>query len=300
MFYNLRNKINYFRFNRAAKAILQTPSVTYESGSPVVCVSQVCHRDILMYLVAIKSFVRFVIPRKVYVLDDTSLKEEDKKIIREQIGNVEIIPITHIGNKKCPIGGCWERLLFISDCAKDSYIIQLDSDTLTAKDVTEVAESVRDNRSFTLATWVGQQIEPMKEACQNVKSSKSSHVQIVSEKNFDRIPGYERLKYIRGCAAFAGFAKGSFSREEVEEFSLMMNKIIGTVWPNWGSEQLTSNYIVANCPSAMALPYPKYAGFNPERSYKESSFLHFMGTYRFKNSVYMEMAKDAIRGLRGY
>lgn len=298
MFYKLRNISNFTWFNTNTKSILKTPVVKCDPFSSIVCVSQVCHRDIFMYLLAIKSFTRFVSPQKVYILDDLSLTKKDKILIYEHIEQVEIIPITNIANKKCPIGACWERLLFISDCVKKNYVIQLDSDTLTLNNVPEIINSVKENQSFMLGTLGGHKIQPMKEICQNVKSSNSNHVQIIAEKNFDFLANYEQLKYVRGCAAFTGFGKKSFSRLQVEQFSRRMEEIIGTAWSNWGSEQVTSNYIIANSQSAIVLPYPKYAGFRPEKDLKESSFLHFMGTYRFKKGVYIKLAKDVVEKLK--
>ena len=77
-----------------------------------------------------------------------------------------------------------------------------------------------------------------------------------------------------------------------------MEAIIGPRWSNWGSEQITSNFIIANSLPSMVLPYPKYAGFRPENSYEKTSFLHFSGTYRFNNGVYTKMAKDIVKKLR--
>ncbi|MCK4815197.1 hypothetical protein KA005_05460, partial [bacterium] len=263
MFHNFKARLNFLKFNISIKSILDTPPIECDPDDSVVCVSQVCHRDIFAYLLAIKSFVRFLSPKKVYVLDDLSMTMQDKKLIREHVKEVEIIPITDIENTICPTGGTWERLLFISDCAKDNYVIQLDSDTLTVDTIPEVINSVKENRGFTLGTWRGQEIEPMKETCKNVKSSNSNHIQIITEKNYDKLPDYAQLSYVRGCSAFAGFPRGAILRPKVEHFSQEMEAIIGPKWSNWGSEQVTSNFIIDNSIPSMVLPYPKYAGFRP-------------------------------------
>lgn len=297
MFYELKNRLNFAWFNINTKSVLEIPPIKCDPNASVVCVTQVCHRDIFAYLLAIKSFARFLSPKKVYVLDDLSMTVGDKNLVRKHIREVEIIPITDIRNNKCPTGGCWERLLLISDCAKDNYVIQLDSDTLTFNDIPEVVNSVMENRSFTLGAWKGQQVQPIKKTCQHVKSSNSNHIQIIAEKNFDQLPNYDQLKYVRGCAAFAGFATRSFSRSKVEEFSQQMEAIIGPRWSDWGSEQVTSNFIIANSLPSVVLPYPKYAGFMPENRYQKTSFLHFIGTYRFKKGVYKKAAKNIIKSL---
>src|SRR5262245_21872382 len=71
MFFNLKRKINMAWFNQNAKTILDTPPVKLDWQSPVALVTELCHRDILMYLLAVKSLARFIPNRKVFILDDT-------------------------------------------------------------------------------------------------------------------------------------------------------------------------------------------------------------------------------------
>ena len=257
----------------------------------------VSHLDVLMYLIAIKSLYLYLREGQIVILNDGTLTSHDIELLRYHLSPSQIVTINDIKSRKCPQGGCWERLLFILDCVKDNYVIQLDSDTLTLNDIPEVVNSIMENRSFTLGTWKRQEVQSIKETCQNVRSSNSNHIQIIAEKNFDKLPGCDQLKYVRGCAAFTGFARQSFSRSKAEEFSQQMEAIIGQRWSDWGSEQVTSNFIIANSIPSMVLPYPKYAGFMPDRNLKESAFLHFSGTYRFKNGGYKKAAKNIIKSL---
>ena len=52
-----------------------------------------------------------------------------------------------------------------------------------------------------------------------------------------------------------------------------MTAELGSRWTEWGTEQVTSNYVVANSPEAMVLPYPKYACFDLNMDPAESVFL---------------------------
>jgi hypothetical protein len=258
----------------------------------------VSHRDLTMYLVAIKSLYSRLDEAQIVVLNDGTLTSHDLDLLNAHIRTPRIVSLSDIQNGSCPRGGAWERLLFISDHVRQTYVIQLDSDTLTLDDVPEVKDAIRDNRSFTLGTSMGRQISPMEEICGQMKAFNDHHVQVVAEQAFDRLRHYARLKYVRGCAAFTGFARGSFSRRDVEEFSAEMEASIGNVWRNWGSEQVTSNFIIANSPGAFVLPHPKYANFAPEIPYHQSSFLHFIGTHRFKSGVYVRKARGVVRRLR--
>ena len=118
-----------------------------------------------------------------------------------------------------------------------------------------------------------------------------------AEKSFFKLKEYEKLKYVRGSAAFAGFAAGSFSVSELEDFSQKMTDIMGEDWTRWGTEQLTSNFLVANSPSSKMLPFPKYTGYYPLHniSYDNSHFMHFAGHNRWKNGLYIRHAKRIVR-----
>ena len=66
----------------------------------------------------------------------------------------------------------------------------------------------------------------------------------------------------------------------------------------WGSEQVASNFVVANSPSASVLPYPRYACFDPDlASPSQVAFLHFVGTWRFHGGIFAAAAKTAIARL---
>ena len=106
-------------------------------------------------------------------------------------------------------------------------------------------------------------IETMKESNERIKDWPENHIQVRAEKKFNKLKEYKKLKYVRGSAAFSGFAAGSFSVSKLEDFSQEMTGILGEDWTKWGTEQLTSNFLVANSPSSKMLPFPKYAGYYP-------------------------------------
>jgi hypothetical protein len=105
-------------------------------------------------------------------------------------------------------------------------------------------------------------------------------------------------KYVRGCGGFAGFAMGDNFRSRIQEFSTSMGAMLGEAkWREWGSQQVASNYIIANRPGSLVLPFPKYASFAPELDVHESSFIHFIGSHRFEGNVYVRVGKEVIKQL---
>jgi hypothetical protein len=173
----------------------------------------------------------------------------------------------------------------------------MDADTLTRGAISEVLECYRDNRAFTLGTSSGQKIVSLEEAAFERSRDSSSHVQAMAERSFDRLPSKESLRYICGCSGFAGFPRGLVDRESAARFSRNMCELIGTKWSEWGSEQVTSNYVVANTPGAVVLTFPKYASYNPRIDVAHSAFLHFIGSWRFRNNVYAQESLRTIREL---
>jgi len=296
MLYSLHDYLMRKWFNLNCRGILKTPPIK-SSNSTVRIVSMVSRKDLIMYLCAVKSFIKFFRKGQIIVLNDGTLTSEDKKIISKHLLPLDIIDIKNINIGRCPKGGCWERLNYIADCSKNNYTIQLDSDTLTINMIPEVISAITHNRSFILGTKLGTKIQPIENIIMKMKGNKSNHVQIMTEKNFDKLQGYKKLKYVRGCAGFSGFAKGSFCRKSLEDFSSEMEKNIGESWNYWGSEQVASNFIISNSDNALVLPYPKYSEYLPNRELDKNAFIHFIGSYRWKKNNFPKQAKKIIRYL---
>lgn len=255
-----------------------------------------------MYLLALKSFAeRLGRSPKVVVLNDGSLDKEDLQRLAAHVASLTVVPISSVTTGSCPKGSCWERLMLISDLSQDSFVVQMDSDTLTPGPIPEVLACIEENRSFTLlGDRSYPEVEPMLTACARLKQSTSEQVQAVCERGFDQLPEAAELKYLRGNAGFVGFAKGSLQRDRIAWFSDLMRRIAGPQWDEWGSEQLTSNLLIANAQDPLPLPPPRYVSYwaHPEIRYEASSFLHFIGPFRYANGLYLRTAKRVLADLR--
>ena len=301
MFFRARRAIQKAWFNTNCRSVSRTSPLISESKE-LTLVSMVCHGEVLMYLLAAKSFCQHL-GRKpaVVVLDDGSLTKDDYSTIRMHIPAIKIVAISEVATGSCPKGSCWERLLLISDLVRDSYVVQLDSDTLTTTSIPEVAACIDSNKSFTLlGDRSYPKIEPMLSACARSKQNLDPQVQAVCERSFDELTEASSLRYLRGNAGFTGFAKGSIGREKIAWFSDLMRGLAREKWDAWGSEQVTSNLLIANTEDAYSLDFPKYLSYwaHPEVPYDKASFIHFIGPYRFANGFYLRSAKRAIAALQ--
>ncbi|MEW5943862.1 MAG: hypothetical protein AB1710_08425 [Pseudomonadota bacterium] len=296
----MKDRLRRLHFNTLCAGILKTPPVAVDSGSRLAVLSQLQHKDVMMYLTALKSFALRVPVGEICVLNDGSLTQSDIGLLQEHAAGIRFLQLQDFRSARCPSGGTWERLLAIAELAKTRYVIQLDADTLTIGPASEINEFVHAGRAFTIGTWDKQTIETMQERCataQALKPDAAAHVQVVAEANFDRLRGFQALRYVRGCSGFAGFPQDSFSKTFVEDISEQMSAAIGQKWHEWGSEQVMSNIVVANIPGAQVLPHPKYSDCQ-KMKLPETVFVHFIGSCRFDAGIYAGLAKEVIGALR--
>ena len=301
----LADKLNWLwkerRHRAAARAVLDTPPIV-PADDGLVLFSMIGTRVLLPYLVAVKSLHARLQRGRVILLDDGTLSADDRAILAKQLGDPHIFHIADVDTGPCPRGGTWERLLTILDLRAADYIIQLDSDTVTLGEIPEVAEAVQANRSFTLKGEADSRLLSFAEMASMTDDhaylhNPQAHVQGAIESVLDRIvlPVPASPLYVRGCSGFAGFARGGDGRGLAEAFSDEATRLLGAErWARWGSEQVTSNMIIANEPDALLLPYDRYLNFWDRGISPDARFVHFIGTCRYRGSAYIDATRVAI------
>ncbi len=294
----LPNRLQRLRHDILVRSVLHSPPTVLDSRSPVHVLTQLQHKDVRMFLVALKSFLLQIPASRVTVVSDGTLTQDDECLLRDHIRGLSICSVAEYRSPQCPRGGTWERILAIADRSADGYIIQLDSDTVTRADLPEVRSAVQSDTSFAIGTWNGQTLEPMLDRARDAKrlnSTDVTHVQVLAEQAFEHMDGAASMKYVRGCSGFSGFSLGSVSRDFIEAFSSRMHTLLGPKWSEWGSEQVMSNVVVANGRRATVLPHPKYC--DCEHILPETAFIHFIGSCRFSSNLYARESKRAIQYL---
>jgi hypothetical protein len=290
----------------ACRAILDTPPILPRRDG-LVLFSMIGTKVLLPYLVAVKSLHAELGRGRVVLLDDGTLTAADRAALARHLGDPEIRSIRSVDCGPCPRGGTWERLLTLLELRQTDYVIQLDSDTVTLGAVPEVAEAVRRGLPFTLpgdetAEAAGMLVLPEFRMRFHpdgpVDPLSKVHVQKAIEANFDLYPDAASHRYIRGCSGFAGFPAGGPGREAAETFSRAAEAIVGRGrWSEWGTEQVTSNFLIANEPGAVALPARRYMNYWLQPPAPDTCFIHFLGTNRHAGTLYLEASRDAIARL---
>lgn len=295
-------KLREYRFLRGCRAVLATPPARIREDG-VVIFSMIGTRVLLPYLVAAKSFQAQLGRGRFAILDDGTLTPADKAVLAHHLGNPPITPIASVETGPCPRGGTWERLLTILDLRKNDYVIQLDSDIVALGAVPEVQAAIKAGRSFTLRGEQGAEILPLPEVSARAgrrRGEGRQHVQSAIEQAMDQVQIAKRaaLRYVRGCSGFAGFAPGGEGRDLAEAFSLEAERLLGPQhWAEWGSEQVTSSFVVANEADPLLLPYDRYFNFWNEPVNEQAGLAHFIGTYRYHRGAYRAAARQAIAQL---
>src|ERR1044071_7528242 len=93
-----------YSFSQAAKGILGTSPLQPRGDSPMF-LSMLCHRDLVMYLLAIKSLYMRTGHGHVAIINDGSLTSADLALLQHHIPGLQIFHIDAIEAGVCPRGG---------------------------------------------------------------------------------------------------------------------------------------------------------------------------------------------------
>jgi hypothetical protein len=292
----LRREWHKHVFSNAIEKITQVRPLL-RGQLPLIVLSMVQSRDTLPYLLALLSFTRYVNPERVVVVCDPSMSTKDLQILKTAVPHIELRRAEEFRHPELPIGGCWERLQAITQYAASAYVIQLDADTVTLSTIDEVYDAVAKGHSFVLGERARQQITSLEEARLFATPWQGPSLKIQGVAEFlmpeAKLSGQ---RYVRGCAGFTGFQRTPELIAPLLEFSNEMRRLTGTRWTEWGTEQVASNYLVANLESTAVLPFPDYG--TPDMLDASPRFLHFIGSMRFESPAYTQTANRVIAELR--
>ncbi len=284
-------------FDRSCRGIDNAPPIVAGEDQYAV-VSMLRHSDVTQYLVAIRSFVACITPpAEIHIVDDGSLTKDDIARLKRHIPHLKIVHILEIDTGECPNGGTWERLKYIIDVSQDIYAIQMDADIFSRQSLDSVEDAVKRNIPFLLGTEMpgsdsGKKIISLNEASNFAETLKGAHVQISVERLLRQLT-LPQQKYLRASSGFAGFAKQSVSWQTARDFSGQMEALLKSdrfPWTTWGTEQITSNFVLANAPDAVVLTAPEYINHDGSPIGDQERLIHFLGFARFENDTYRTLA----------
>ena len=291
MFFRLRRAGQYWQARPAFARILKTPPLAGSDDGAIVF-SQLQHKDVLAYLVAAKSVAHSTGYGRFVVLDDGTLTTDDRAVLRHHLPRIQFRTMSEVHYGHLPVGGTWERLITICDLAERDFVIQLDADTVTIGPLDEVKACVARGHSFTLMAGHSAAMLPVTTIAALAPVHRDHHIQIAAEASLGKLDPAIATRYGCGCSGFAGFAPDPERRAALDRFSARMEELLGPRWREWGTEQVSSNFLVARDPNGILLPYRCYRNFGGDALTDEAVFVHFFGTFRYEHGTYRRMARE--------
>ncbi|MEO6153914.1 MAG: hypothetical protein ABIT09_05350 [Croceibacterium sp.] len=299
--YRWRTQRDAARHAQAIIGVLDTPPIVPRADG-LVLFSMIGTAVVLPYLVAVKSLWHQLDRGRVTLLDDGTLTAQDRALLAHHCGDPEIIGLGSVQLGPFPRGGCWERLLTILDRRRADYWVQLDSDTVTVGAVPEIESAIARNRSFMLLGGSESEAGPETlvrfAARLHPDGPEDGHVQTRIESRLGQLPTEPGWRYVRGCAGYAGFAAQGTDRRLAEAFLGQMERMLGSDIALWGTEQVASNFQLANDPGVVMLPYRRYLNYWGERWSEDAAFVHFVGTHRHHDGAYEAASRTAIAAIQ--
>lgn len=253
------------------------------------------HGDMNMYLIAIKSFMWHFGYGTIEVIDDGSLTADDIESLQYHVPNINIYKAENVDTLSCPGYISWKRLFRIATLAQESYVIQLDSDTISLEPLIDIHDKVQANEGFLIGNDQWKQPVDVEFLHHIVKRWNHIHPQPKAEEIFKDIDFFkDGTKYLRGCAGFAGYPKNFASFDEIVDLSNQIEEKLGSLWRKWGSEQVATMCLISKTKNSSILPWPKYQNYRypkTNESVKAVSFIHFIGAIRYSDLMYCRLIK---------
>jgi hypothetical protein len=291
--------IRKYLFKRSISKVLTVAPMQYRYDKSVTIASMVSHSTIAMYLVAVKSFMENFGYGSIEAIDDGSLTQHDIEMLHHHIPHLNVTKADDIETYGCPTYISWKRLFRIQQLAETSYVIQLDSDTISLGPLVEVNERVTKNQGYLIGSerW-GKAID-VNLLRDIVSQWNNTHVQPLAEINFHKMDFFaDGTKYIRACAGFAGYPKGFATVEQIQALSNEIESYVGKeTWYGWGSEQTATMCLISKTSNASVLPWPYYQNFKFPQSNEHinsMNLIHFIGSNRYDDNVYTRLVKKKL------
>lgn len=296
-FRSVDNFMTYFSYiefmvrhkNFLFRKILKTPGAVCSANSHTEIHSLVCHSDVNMYLIAIKSFLRYYTNIGVVVHDDSSLTENDKDILKKHIINIKIISfnevfqsfhkefkalfpavdsnIQHLARTRRQLFKLFSFVLY----GNNKKIISMDSDIIFQNRPDEIIEWIEKD-DFTAFYNVD-----LKCALGTAKET------MVKEFGFPIIKKFN--------SGFIGY-QNNIDIEEVKQYLP-----IYTNYPQIDQGDQSLFAILLSKRGAQPLNEKYYSVFNRQNYNKNSKMIHFIYPNRFYNGVYFKLAKNVCKDL---
>jgi hypothetical protein len=307
MLYRLRKRLNNLHFWLNARAVYDTPPTPCDPGAACTIHTMLGQAELLMYLVAIKSFLRFRPAARVLAHSDGSLTSEHEALLRSHIPGVRVIGTLEADerarNSLNPFlsewrarDASWRRVVDTELWCETPRRMIIDSDILTISRPDAVLEWVAGSGP-TRPLMFGSR-DPLP-AGPIPEGTGKRHIQNIFRERLVQFAAEAKGRaefYQGGTSGYYGCTR-ELSLAEIERL-IRAGLAAGIPMAEWGGEQVLVVYVLSSS-DPIRLDKRKYFNFAPETmgQLDEAAVTHFYGTFRFYRGIYQRLAAQIVRDL---
>jgi hypothetical protein len=260
-----------------------------------------CLRDFPLYLVAIKSLLRFCPSIAVVVYNDGSLDERSISVLRRHVPGCRIIGAEEADSRARDMLGkdsylyqwraldvSWRRIIDTELWSSAAARIIMDSDIVTLRPPQEVMEWIEQDGAPLL---FGQ--PPAETVTSRLPvSAGQPHIQTIFKETLQSVSTAMGLpnRFLDGTSGGFYCCRDELTLDRIERL-LRKGTDLGIPMREWGAEQCTVIYLLSVA-EAKRLSPERYINFNPACADKIDAVAigHFYGTHRFYKNIYPTLA----------
>ena len=268
------------------RKVLKTQPLKSNPKATISIHSLVCQQDIEMYLLAIKSFLRFYDDIAVYAHSDGSLNSHDISILKKNIQNISIITReNHLWNEFLEliqkdyidkgIGNIILMKLFFSQFSDRKKIIILDTDILFLKKPKILIEWIKEDLDCSL--YNQDRYDTLRDAEERIKK----------DFKIDKLPKNFNAGFIA--------LHNDITLDEIKKFLQIQEKYKDTKITK--GDQTIYHLMLAKR-NAKPLDNKEYVIFNGKNYTQKTVMIHFPNQNRFDKNIYLMLAHQICKELK--
>lgn len=311
MLYRLRRRLNALRYRLAASGVIDTPPTPCDPGARCTLHTMLGRDDRLMYLVAVKSFLRFRPPIRVAVHSDGSLTPEDEALFRQHVPGIRVVAAKEADDRAQrelnPFltewrrrDASWRRVIDTELWCETPQRIIMDADILTLHRPDAVIDWAAGPSIPSRPLMFGS-VDPTPGGPLPEGHGKR-HIQDVFRERLVQVgeaAGRPAEFYQGGTSGYYGCTR-EISLGQIEHM-IRAGLTAGVPMSEWGGEQCLVVYLLSTS-DPLRLDVRKYFNFAPESIDRlgEAAVVHFYGTFRYYRWIYPRLTAEVVRDLMSF
>jgi hypothetical protein len=309
MFYRIRNRAHYLKFSMQTSHLSDTRPLPCHPDAPCDVHTMLCKADMQMYLIAIKSLLRFGGSLAVTAHSDGTLDSADIALLQTHIPGIRLVlpeQADAFATKRLGADSflwkwrnhdaSYRRVIDTELWSRAPRRIIMDSDILVLGWPPVLSEWIaRGGPPLLLG-----QPQPLAAPALDQSAPSNEFIQTVFMRRLPQLslPDGSPAVFLNGTTSGFYACQDELSLEAISE-ALQRALDAGIPMKDWGGEQCLVIYLLSNA-GARRLPRDECFNFTPAETPRldRAHIVHFFGTHRFHKGLYPSLARAVIRSLQ--